>query len=99
MAKIMYVGDEVTAAGYRLAGLETRVPGPAETQETVRQILSSDADLVLLSAELTASLSRVELRQLLSSAKPLVSVVADVYDRHAPPAMGPEVRAALGIEQ
>ena len=98
MASIVYVGDEVTAAGYRLAGLETRVPGPAEIEETISQILSSDVDLVLLSAQLTVSLSRVELRQLLSSSKPLVSVVADVYERHPPPAIGPEVRTALGIE-
>ena len=43
MAQIVYIGDEVTAAGFRLAGLDTRVAGPGEAAEFLRQAVAEDA--------------------------------------------------------
>jgi len=33
VARIWYIGDAATAAGYRLAGVEVRVPNEAEAAE------------------------------------------------------------------
>jgi vacuolar-type H+-ATPase subunit F/Vma7 len=98
MARIVYVGDEVTAAGYRLAGAETLVPAPAEAGDTLGRLLDGDAELVLVSAELLPALSASQVAQLQRSAQPLVSVVTDVFGRHRPAPLVPEVRSALGIE-
>ena len=43
MARILYLGDEVTAAGFRLAGVETRVTEPADATATLRDVRVSIA--------------------------------------------------------
>jgi vacuolar-type H+-ATPase subunit F/Vma7 len=98
MARIYYIGDEATAAGYRLAGAETRVPAPSETTEVFRRALADGADLVLLSAGITADLDATELAAALLAGQPLVAIVADVFGRHAAPDVARDVRLALGIE-
>jgi vacuolar-type H+-ATPase subunit F/Vma7 len=97
MASVYYIGDEATACGYRLAGAETRVPGPAETAEVFRRAVQDGADLVLLSAEVAGELG-VALDEALAGSQPLVAVVPDVLGRHQAPDVAREVRLALGIE-
>lgn len=98
MARIFYIGDEATAAGYRLAGAEVRVPSEADTAETFRRACESATDLVLLSAELAALLPREELEAALLGERPLVAIVPDVHGRRAAPDVARDVRLALGIE-
>lgn len=98
MARIVYIGDEATAAGYRLGGVEPRTPAAAETLEVFRRTLGEDMDLVLLSAELASGLPRADLADALLGTRPLVAVVPDVHSRSAPPDVAREVRLALGIE-
>lgn len=98
MARIYYIGDEATAAGYRLAGAEVRVPNAAEAPEVFRRALAEDTDLVLLSAEFAAVLPPAELEAAALGDRPLVAIVSDAHGRHAPPDVAREVRLALGIE-
>lgn len=98
MTRIYYIGDETTAAGYRLAGALTRVPDPAEAAETFHRALADGASMVLLSAELADALDPQELSAALLAEQPLVAVVQDVYGRHPSPDIAREVRLALGIE-
>lgn len=98
MARILYIGDAVTAAGYRLAGAETRIPPEGEVVEAIREAVSGDADLVLLSPALAESLPDPELAQLLAMERPLVALVPELYGEARPPDLKREVRAALGIE-
>jgi vacuolar-type H+-ATPase subunit F/Vma7 len=98
VARIWYIGDEATAAGYRLAGAEVRVPTDEDTPEVFRRAREADADLILLSAGLVAALPREELDAALLAAEPLVAIVPDAHGRHAPPDVAREVRLALGIE-
>ena len=98
MARIWYIGDAATAAGYRLAGVEVRVPNEAEAAEVFRRAREPDTDLVLLSAGLAAALPPGELDAAQLGERPLVAVVPDVHGRHAPPDIAREVRLALGIE-
>jgi vacuolar-type H+-ATPase subunit F/Vma7 len=98
VARIYYIGDEATAAGYRLAGAEVRVPSAAEAPEVFRRLLAEDTDLVLLSAEFAAVLPPAELEAAVLGDRPLVAIVPDAYGRHAPPDVAREVRLALGIE-
>lgn len=98
MAHVVYIGDEVTASGYRLAGVETVVPSATEAREAVRTHLRADADLLLLSGALARELPREELERALLQEHPLVTVVPDVQGREAPPDLEAQVRLALGIE-
>lgn len=98
MARVWYIGDEATAAGYRLAGAETRVPTADETPDVFRRAIADGADLVLLSAERAGDLESSELSDALAAVHPLTAVVPDAYGRHAPPDVEREVRLALGIE-
>jgi vacuolar-type H+-ATPase subunit F/Vma7 len=98
VARIYYIGDEATAAGYRLAGAEVRVPNAAEAPEVFRRALAGDTDLVLLSAEFAAVLPPAELEAAVLGDRPLVAIVPDTHGRHAPQDVAHEVRLALGIE-
>jgi vacuolar-type H+-ATPase subunit F/Vma7 len=98
MASIIYIGDEVTAAGYRLAGVETLMPSETEAVDTIQRALTGEAELVMLSAELASLIPEQQAHRMLRSERPLVTIVADVYERFRPTPLEPEVRKALGIE-
>ncbi|HSJ98144.1 MAG TPA: V-type ATP synthase subunit F [Myxococcota bacterium] len=98
MARIYYIGDEATAAGYRLAGAEVRVPTTDDAVEVFRRVRAAETDLVLLSAEFAAALPPEELEAAVQGERPLVAIVPDAHGRHAPPDVARDVRLALGIE-
>lgn len=98
MARIVYIGDEATAAGYRSGGVETRVPSPAEAGEAVRLALEGRSDLALVSAKLAKSVPQALLEAALAGEWPLVTLVPDVYGNGPVPDVALEVRRALGIE-
>jgi vacuolar-type H+-ATPase subunit F/Vma7 len=98
MARVWYIGDEATAAGYRLAGAETRIPAAGETSEVYRRAIADGADLILLAADRAAELDPVELEAALVALAPLTAIVPDVFGRHVPPDVERQVRLALGIE-
>jgi len=98
VARVYYIGDEATAAGYRLAGAEVRVPTAAEVGDVFRRACESEADLILLSAQFADALPAAEFETALLGDRPLVAVVPDTHGRHATPDVAREVRLALGIE-
>jgi vacuolar-type H+-ATPase subunit F/Vma7 len=98
MAYTVYIGDEATAAGFRLAGVKTWVPDPADALATLRRAGADGAELILLSAPFAAQLPIEDLEAALAREAPLVAVVPDVFGRGAPPDLAHEVRGALGIE-
>ena len=98
MARVFYIGDEVTAAGYRLAGAEARVPVPSEAGEVFRRACSDGVDVILLSAALAPQIDPGELSAALIAERPLVAIVPDAFGRHPPPDVARDVRLALGIE-
>jgi vacuolar-type H+-ATPase subunit F/Vma7 len=98
MARVYYIGDEVTAAGYRLAGAEVRVPAPSEVGEALRRACADGADMILLSAALAPQVEPGELSAALIAEAPLVAIVPDVFGRCPPPDVARDVRLALGIE-
>ena len=98
MARVYYIGDEVTAAGYRLAGTEARVPVPSEAGEVLRRACADGADVILLSAALAAEVDAGELSAALIAEAPLIAIVPDAFGRCPPPDVARDVRLALGIE-
>lgn len=76
MARVAYIGDEVSAAGYRLAGARVHVPGPGEERLEIERA-RGDADLVLVGAESAARVSMRELAPLLRQEAPLLVIAPD----------------------
>jgi vacuolar-type H+-ATPase subunit F/Vma7 len=98
MANVVYIGDEATAAGYRLAGVEAHAVAPGETAETFQQACRDGADLVLMAGTHAATLPVDELEEALVRETPLLAIVGDVLGGGALPDLAGQVRRALGIE-
>jgi vacuolar-type H+-ATPase subunit F/Vma7 len=92
----VYIGDAVSAAGYRLAGLRVHVPDTAGLLEQIEQACA-DAPLVLLGADLAGQLPVAELDRLLSRVTPAVVVVPDVRGRSELPDLATRLRQQLGV--
>ena len=98
MARIVYIGDELTAAGFRLAGLDARVASQGDAGEVVRQALADECECVLLAAGLRDCIPVALLGEALVGDDPLFALVPDIRGRETPPDLAHQVRAALGIE-
>lgn len=73
----IFIGDEVTATGFRLAGASVRTPPQPELLEAFRQA-RKEAELVLVSVGYARQLPTEELRQALVALTPLVLIIPDL---------------------
>jgi len=92
----VYIGDAVSATGYRLAGLRVQVPDTADLLAQIEQA-ANDASLVLLGADLAAQLPVAALDRLLSAVSPAVVVVPDVRGQAELPDLANRLRQQLGV--
>jgi len=97
MQRPLFLGDEVTAAGYRLAGLTVRTPDPAELADAIEQARAESPPLILLTAELAEHLDPAWLDRLLSGARPPIQVVSDAGGRVPVPDLAARIRARVGV--
>ena len=93
----IYLGDEVTAAGYRLAGVQVRVPGPGEAGAAFAEALAL-APLVLVSAAVATHVDAAQLRAALTALQPLVLIVPDARGAVVRPDLAARLRGQLGME-
>jgi vacuolar-type H+-ATPase subunit F/Vma7 len=93
----IFIGDEVSATAYRLAGARTRVPHTDEV-DAVLHWACAESDLVLITAEYAQRLPPNELLRAQAELHPLVLVVPDIRDHVPPPDLVKELRGQLGIE-
>jgi vacuolar-type H+-ATPase subunit F/Vma7 len=92
----IYIGDEVSASGFRLAGLRTRSPEPDECEE-VLQWACNEAPLILISAALADCIPQHRLDECLSRQSPPIVVVPDVLGRASMPDLANRLRRQLGV--
>jgi hypothetical protein len=93
----VYLGDEISAAGYRLAGARVRVPARGgETAELARAC--AEAPLVLVSAAVAVHIDAAALRQASAALAPPVLVVPDPQGEVALPGLAGRLRAQLGLD-
>ena len=97
MGALVFIGDELTAAGYRLAGAQVRIADPTTVRAALDE-LPDDVALVLLGATVAAALSPKELARRLALGSPLLAIVEDLGGVGETPNLGREVRVALGVE-
>lgn len=97
VVRLAFIGDELTAAGYRLAGAGTYTPDKPQITEAFAKI-GQDCDLLLMTAEYARELPQGVLSAALQESEPLVLIVPDVLRQHMPPDLARDVDRALGIE-
>ena len=91
-----FIGDEVTAAGLRLAGADVYQPRPGETT-ALFQRLRTEATMILLDAGTAAALPSIVLAKALREQRPLVQVIPDLRGRHAPVDVVAALKRQLGL--
>lgn len=97
MTAPVYIGDEISAAGWRLAGARLAVPAPGE--ETVALAAAcAAAPLVLVSAAVAQRMDAVALATACSALAPLVLVVPDPQGEVALPDLAARLRRQLGLD-
>ena len=98
MSTCALLADEVTAAGFRLAGVDVHVPEDADLAPRFEQICE-EARIVLVTAELAARLPPALLHRQLRASQALVLVIADARGRREPEALGAALRRQLGMAE
>ena len=93
----IYLGDEVTAAGYRLAGAHVRTPAAGEENAAFADALSV-APLTLVSAAVAAHVDAAQLRAALVALKPLVLILPDAHGEVVRPDLAARLRGQMGME-
>ncbi|MGZ5132497.1 MAG: hypothetical protein ACXWCV_14390 [Caldimonas sp.] len=97
MSAPAYLGDEVSAAGYRLAGALVRTPRAGEEAAALAWACAR-APLVLVSAPVAAAIAEKVLRAALSALAPLVLIVPDLHGDVPLPDLASRLRGQLGLE-
>ena len=92
----VYIGDEVSAAGYRLAGLVTRTPAPDDIASTMRWA-REHATLILIGSTVAERIPQAELDKLLAAVSPPAMIVPDVRERGEKANPGVRLRRMLGV--
>jgi vacuolar-type H+-ATPase subunit F/Vma7 len=97
MTGIVVIADELTAAGFRLAGARVLVTDASDAAAALAEA-RTNATLVLVTAPLARALPPAVLAQALTDSAPLTIVVDDLGGTVAPPDLDREMRTALGVE-
>lgn len=97
MGVIIFIGDELTATGFRLTGIETMTPAPDAVANALAEARRR-AELVIMTAELARQMPPSELEAALLSEAPIITVIPDILHRASPPDLVRRIRGVLGIE-
>ena len=97
MPILCYIGDEVSAAGYRLAGARAIVPTAGDETAALAATRGS-ATLVLISADVAARISAPDLAVAQAALAPLVLIVPDLREEMPMPDLATRLRGQLGLE-
>ena len=93
----LFIGDEITATGYRQAGVRTHPVAAGKATKAVERALE-DTELLLISPTCADELGAERLRAIMRRARPLLVIVPDAAGQSALPDVDAAVDRVLGIE-
>lgn len=96
MSVAEFVGNEISAAGYRLCGVGVHIADRHNALSLIKQA-SETASLVLIGSSTAQFLRTSELEELMESISPSVLVVPDVDNRQAVPDIATLIHKQLGM--
>ena len=97
MTRIVFIGDELTATGFRLTGIEVATSSPDAARDALAQARTR-AQLVLLTADYARHIPAVELDNALLGEEPIVAIIPGILNQSQPPDLARKLRSVLGIE-
>lgn len=97
MGAAIFIGDELSATGFRLAGIETVVPEPDAAASALAEARTRAA-LVIMTAELARQVPLHELEAAMLAEAPTLAIVPDVRFGAPLPDLAGRLRRVLGIE-
>jgi len=92
----VFIGDEVSAAGFRLAGVRIRTPLP-EDLPTILAWSNKNTCLILITQEYLEYLGKPDQLQLVSQLDPPVVVVPDIRLLTPVSDLATQLRSHLGV--
>ena len=99
-SRCIFVGDAVSAAGWRLAGADCRTPAPAELPALLRALRRErDVGLIVLTAAAAAELPPALRAEALASQRPPCVVVADARGLSEPADLTAVLKRQLGLAE
>ena len=96
MAVAEFIGDAVSAAGYRLCGVETHTADRNNALTMIKDACQRSS-LVLVGSSLLPYIRAAELDELLAMTQPPVLIVPDVRGLHDVPDIGSRINKQLGL--
>lgn len=96
MAVAEFIGDEISAAGYRLCGIESHIADRKNALSLIRQACERSS-LVLVGSGVLQYLQSQELDDLLVNIEPPVLVVPDIRGLHEMPDIASRINKQLGL--
>jgi vacuolar-type H+-ATPase subunit F/Vma7 len=97
MSVPVFIGDELTGAGFRLAGLTVFEAVPEELEADFRRALE-ESPLVIITTRVAVELPQALVQSAVRRARPPVAIVPEAVGGPPLPDVDREVRAALGVE-
>ena len=92
-----YIGDEVSAAGFRLAGARVTVPSEGD-EATALAAARASATLILISAEIATRIPSRDLATAQAALAPLTLIVPDLKEEIPMTDLATTLRTELGLE-
>jgi vacuolar-type H+-ATPase subunit F/Vma7 len=96
MSVTEFIGDEVSAAGYRLCGVKVHIADRSNALSLINQACKR-ASLVLIGSSTAACLDNAQLDQLLANIAPPVLVVPEIAGRQSVPDITTRIHKQLGM--
>ncbi len=98
MTAPVFIGDEISAAGFRMAGVRIRTP-LLEAKELINVIewACHHATLILITSEYAAMLPTKDFERFVSQESPAILVVPDIRAKTTMENLNTRLRTQLGI--
>lgn len=96
MSLVAFVGDEISAAGYRLCGVDVYIADSNNVLPLIQRACES-ASLVLVGSGTASFIDKTELETLNKRIAPPVFIVQEVSGHQAVPDIGKIVHEQLGM--
>ncbi len=97
MGRAIFIGDELSAAGFRLTGIETLVPEPDAVGSALDDARARGS-FVIITADLARHIPAPQLEAAMLAEATTLTIIPDVLFRAAVPDLTRRLRTVLGIE-
>jgi len=98
MKNILFIGDEISASGFRLAGLDVLVPESGNEPDVLDR-LNQNIDFVIITAEVAKTIPIGVMNRLIHRDKPLLLVMTDMRELYLAPDLSGKLRSQLGMKE